>query len=138
VPGPWQNIKKLLLEQQNAAQVFIHHLKLSVGNGKKIRFWKDQCVGNFTLKDKFPSLFRLSTQQSALISSMGWFEGHLWKLALAWKRELAQQEVELVEGLIDLLSAHFLLPNQEDTIHWKGKKEYSADPAAASIYGIGS
>ena len=70
VPGPWQSIKKILLEQQNAAQVFLHNLKLSLGNGTKIRFWEDQCVGHFTLKDKFPSLFRLSTQQSALISFM--------------------------------------------------------------------
>jgi len=41
----------------------------------------------------------------------------MWKWALAWKRELTQQEVELVTGLTDLLSAHLPLPNQEDTIH---------------------
>uniref|UniRef100_A0A7C9F570 Reverse transcriptase zinc-binding domain-containing protein n=2 Tax=Opuntia streptacantha TaxID=393608 RepID=A0A7C9F570_OPUST len=65
---------------------------------------------------------------------MGWFEGHMWKWALAWKRELTQQEVELVTGLTDLLSAHFPLPNQEDTIHWKGGKEYSAKVLQQLLY----
>ena len=126
IPGTWHSIKKTLLEQKPATQLFFQHLKLSVGNGNKIRFWEDQWAGNFSLKEKFPSLFRLSTQKSAMVSAMGWFEGTLWKWSLAWKKELSQQEAELMANLIDLLSHHFPLPTQEDSITWKGKKEYSA------------
>ena len=106
ISGPWQSIKRIIVEQQSTTKSFLHHLKISVGNGTKTRFWNDQWVGNYTLKDKFPALFSLSSQQTALISSIGWFEGHVWKWSLAWKRELAQQEVQLVEGLIAQLSAY--------------------------------
>ena len=90
IPGPWQSTKRLLVEQQSTVKGFLQHLQISVSSGTKIRFWNDQWVGNFTLKDKFPSLFRLSTQQTTLISSMGWFEEQLWKWTLAWKRGLVQ------------------------------------------------
>ena len=123
--GTWHNIKKVLLERKNTGQTFLKHMKLSVGKGTKIRFWEDQWAGHFTLKDKFPSLFSLSTQKSAMISSMGWFEGNVWKWTLAWKQELSQQEDELLMQLTELLSGHFPLPNQEDSITWQGKKEYS-------------
>jgi len=82
-------------------------------------------VAEITLKEKFHPLFRLSTQQSAMISSMGWFEGPVWKWTLAWKQEFSQQEAELMDNLMALLSSHFPVPNQEDSITWKGKKEYS-------------
>jgi len=126
VPGPWQNMKKLLLEQHPAAQTFLHHISITVGKGSKISFWEDRWAGDSTLKDKFPSLYRLSTQQEALISSMGWFEGHLWKWTLAWKKALTQSEIKLVEDLKAVLATHAPLPNKEDIIHWKGKNEYSA------------
>ena len=75
--GPWQSIKKLLLEKKHTAKVFLQDLQLSVGSGTRIRFWEDQWVGKFSLKDKFPSLYSISSQQTTLVSTMGWFEGHV-------------------------------------------------------------
>jgi len=112
--------------QQSTARSFLQHLRISVGNGTKTRFWNDQWVGNYALKDKFPNLFSLSSQQAALFSAMGWFEGHVWKWSLAWKRRLVQQEVQSVEELIALLTIYHPLPNQVDTLLWKDKKEFSA------------
>jgi len=116
----------MVLEKKHTARVFVQNLKLSVGSGTRIMFWEDQWVGNFTLKDKFTSLFSISTQQTALISTMGWFEGQVWKWALAWKRELVQYEVQLVKELTALISAHHPLPNQEHILYWKDKREFKA------------
>lgn len=124
--GIWQAIKGLVQEQQQQApKVFLQHLKLIVGNGAKIRFWEDHWTQNRSLMKLFPSLYRLSSQQNALIINMDWFEGTLWKWTLAWIRELSQDESQQLNELVALLCQHYLLQDQEDTVIWKGQKRYS-------------
>jgi len=57
---------------------------------------------------------------------MGWFEGSTWKWTLAWQRDLLQQELQEVEELSTILTEHHPVLNKEDTLTWKGKKEYKA------------
>ena len=102
--------------------------------GTNSRFWEEQWLGNYSLKEKFPALFKISTQQVALIATMGWFEGHLWKWALVWKRELGQEEWPQAEELMAVLLDHHPLPNQEDIVHWKGKRHYTARDPQKAVY----
>ncbi|CAN4125840.1 unnamed protein product [Withania somnifera] len=39
-----------------------------VGNGRKIKFWGDAWLGHIPLKEQFLGLFRISTQQNAVIA----------------------------------------------------------------------
>lgn len=40
-------------------EVIIGSFKWVLGDGMKVRFWLDEWVGNYSLKDKFPRLFSM-------------------------------------------------------------------------------
>jgi len=73
----------------------------------------------------FPDLYKVSSQKFAIISDMRWFEGLIWKWTLAWKRELAQSELQKLEDLKTVLSQHCPQQDQEDNVLWQGNKGYS-------------
>lgn len=51
-------------------------------------------MGDTSLKEAFPRLFRLSSQQTANVSEIGgWVEG-VWKWDLKWSRVLSAQNKE--------------------------------------------
>ena len=127
IPGPWQSIQGLLSEKQNISRTFLKHLNLTIENGTKTRFWEAQWLGDYSLQEKFPDLFKVSTQQTTLIATMGWFEGHMWKWALAWKRELVQVECQQAEEMVSSLEGHHPLLSQEDIVQWKVKRLYLAN-----------
>ena len=56
----WQAIKNMVQEQQQVSKVFLHNLKLEVGNGAKVRFWEDTWTPNGPLMLLFSSLYSLS------------------------------------------------------------------------------
>jgi len=49
-----------------------------VGNGTRVRYWKDLWVQNNALLNTFPNLYNISNKQKELIANMGWFEGEAW------------------------------------------------------------
>jgi len=112
----WQAIKTMVQDQQQVSKVFLHNLKLEVGNGAKVRFWEDSWTPDGPLLSLFSSLYRVSNQQFTLISNMGWFEGTIWKWTLIWKRELTLEESQQHNELLALLSLHHPLQNQADSL----------------------
>ena len=124
--GPWQQIKKLLTDNQPLSLNFRHHLKVAVGNGARTRFWEDPWLQEGVIRELFPQLFDLSSQQNTAIDRMGWFEGQLWNWVLAWKRELTKEEMEQVEHLHNLLMQQHPVPNEIDSLTWNGEKNYTA------------
>ena len=38
---------------------------------KKIRFWEDKCVGNISLKVKFPRLYSTSSYKDKVVNELG-------------------------------------------------------------------
>ena len=82
----------------------------------------------------FPRLYKLSIQKHAIISSMGWFEGQIWRWTLAWKREFSQEELQRLDRLTLMLANQHLLPDQQDTLCCKGKSEFSAKSLRQMLY----
>ena len=41
-----------------------------VGNGRRVRFWKDRWCGDSLLCESFPSLFALSTEKEAWVADV--------------------------------------------------------------------
>jgi len=111
-------------QQQQASKVFQQNLQLVVGDGSKVRFWEDHWTQGMALMKLFPDLYKVSSQKFATISDMGWFEGLLWKWTLAWKRGLAQSELQKLENLMTVLSQHCPQQSQEDTVLWQGNSGY--------------
>ena len=93
-PGPWQAIKNLVKNQKPLSMEIVKHLRLKLGNGERIKFWEDPWLEEGILKDLFPQIFAVSSQQNTNIAGMGWFEGQKWTWVLAWKRELSQEELQ--------------------------------------------
>jgi len=77
-PGPWQAIKNLVNDQQPLSKKIVQHLRMELGNGERIKFWEDPWVQEGILKNLFPQIFVLSSQQNTAITRMGWFEGQRW------------------------------------------------------------
>ena len=77
------------------------------------------------LKDLFPNMFALSSQQHATIAEMGWFEGQRWHWILAWKRPLSQEELQQEEDLYSNLLQYQPTITGEDTLLGDGKKDYT-------------
>jgi len=103
-PGPWQTIKKLINDKQPLSMKFLQHLKVEVGDGERTRFWEDPWLQEGLIKNLFPQLFALSSQQNTTIARMGWFEGQVWNWVLAWRRELSHDEMKQVDELNILLA----------------------------------
>ena len=70
-----------------------------VGNGKRVKFWKDKWCGDSPLCHSFPSLFSISSSKEVWVRDI-WREigdgGH-WDLIFFWS--LNDWEVEEVVGL---------------------------------------
>ena len=86
---------------------FLHRMSFKVGNEGKIRFWEDTWVGDESLADTFPSLYRLSYFKHSFISD---FLGILrlspgdffdWNLQLI--QNLNDTELPQLVGLLDSL-----------------------------------
>jgi len=81
-------------DQKPLSMKIVKHLRLKLGSGEKIKFWEDPWLEEGILKELFPQIFAVSSQQNSNIAGMGWFEGHRWTWVLAWKRELSQVELQ--------------------------------------------
>ena len=103
LPGPWKDIKKIAWKEIPTTKAFFEHISVRVGNGSKVKFWLDVWAHRKPLKEVFLMLFTLSSQQSEIITNMGWFEGHLWRWTLSWKREPLVEEQAQIFTLQELL-----------------------------------
>ena len=75
ITGTLNDIKRLATIENPVSQAFFQHIKMQVGDGIRVRFWKDLWTGDTTLQNAFSSLYRVSSQQKEVINNMGWFEG---------------------------------------------------------------
>jgi len=125
LPGPWRDIKRTALADQATAKAFFDNLAVKVGNGRRVRFWLEVWANKKPLKEVFPALFRLSSQQDETISNMGWFEGNLWRWILAWKQAPATDEQRQILQLQTMLQQYPLVQNGTDQLLWCGKPLFS-------------
>ena len=58
--GLWKDIRK-------GWEEFSLRTRIHIGNGRSTRFWWDIWVGDSKLKDMFPQLFRMATNNSAVV-----------------------------------------------------------------------
>ncbi|XP_071728933.1 uncharacterized mitochondrial protein AtMg00310-like [Rutidosis leptorrhynchoides] len=63
----WSNIVASIKSLHDSGSIPEETLKVKLGNGRKIKFWKDKWLGNFTLERKFNRLYRLDNNPDCLI-----------------------------------------------------------------------
>ena len=50
--------------------MFVTKVSFSVGEGKRVKFWKDRWCGNEPSCDSFPSLYGLASSKEAWVANM--------------------------------------------------------------------
>ena len=113
--SPWKAISSLYRE-------FLPLVSFKVGNGNTVRFWEDNWLGTNTLKELFPSLFRLSTLKSQPISAFldaprMQIEGFTsWNFH--FRRNLMDREIEQLQELLHRMERLTLCSGVEDKRVW--------------------
>ena len=76
----WKDLRSVFKQHHNNS--LINNFRWKVGDGSRLKFWKDKWrEGDLSLKDNYPSLYNVSTQQNHLINSMGILVDNRWE----WK-----------------------------------------------------
>lgn len=78
-------------------------MSFKANNGRKIRFWRDLWVGDKTLEQAFPDLFRISSRKDDTISNCWNEEQQDWDLG--FRGGLHDREVNSWLGLVNQLDA---------------------------------
>lgn len=91
-----------------------------LGEGKETRLWDDIWADNTPLKRRFPRLFHLCSNPTAMVSDMGRWEHDRWCWEITWRRNLRAREQESVAELEDLLQNVSLNRGWQDRWAWRG------------------
>jgi hypothetical protein len=110
----WRDI--CMLDKNN--NWFVEGVEKCVGNGNLTLFWSDVWVGNQSLHDRFPRIFSILNQQTAVISSMGEWVGGVWRWVITWRREFFAWEVPIFREFMDLVQ-QFVPSNRDDIWLWR-------------------
>ncbi|XP_071689510.1 uncharacterized protein [Rutidosis leptorrhynchoides] len=97
--GVWTSIVKLFNKLKTEGPLSSNVLRVKVGNGNSIRFWKDNWKGDGSLASKFNRLMYLDTDPDCLLS---------WRLtngnwACQWARDIGPRNSVQLSSLIDHL-----------------------------------
>ena len=93
-------------------------VSFKIGNGNKVRFLEDRWAGEISLKEQFPSLFRISTFSSRLISNFVdqtrlHSEGFIsWNFHFSWNS--LDKEIHQILALLQSLEGRHLSHNLEE------------------------
>ena len=114
--GFWKEIRKEGALLQNKV-VF------SMGDGRRVKFWKEKWCRNFALSDSFPSLYALAASKEAwlveLCDSLG--EEGVWNPRFS--RPFNDWKVEEMERFLVTIQGRRLNHNLEDRVLWKETKD---------------
>ena len=111
--GFWKDIRKEGALLQN-------RVGFSVGNGRRVKFWKDNWCGNSTLCNSFPSLYAFASYKEAWIEEMWDHSGGEGVWSPRFSRPFNDWEVE---RLLVIIRGRRLNPLAEDCLLWKETKD---------------
>ncbi|RVW23454.1 putative ribonuclease H protein [Vitis vinifera] len=114
--GFWKDIRKDGALLQN-------RVGFSVGNGRRVKFWKDNWCRNSTLCNSFPSLYAFASYKEAWIEEMWDHSGGEGVWSPRFSRPFNDWEVEEVERLLVIIRGRRLNPLAEDCLLWKETKD---------------
>ena len=81
-----------------------------MGNGRRVKFWKDNWCGNSTLCNSFPSLYAFASYKEAWIEEMWDHSGGEGVWSPRFSRPFNDWEVEEVERLLVIIQGRRLNP----------------------------
>ena len=125
--GFWKAIR-------NLCELESSQISFSVGNGRKIKFWKDKWCEGEPLCDSFPSLFALSNSKEAWLANLWMHSNGRGAWFPIFSRSLNDWEVEAVECFLSRLQDKVVVVEGEDKLLWAATK--SGSFSIKSLYSI--
>ncbi|RVW23085.1 hypothetical protein CK203_099973 [Vitis vinifera] len=113
--GLWKGIR-MDWELVSDRMVFI------VGNGRRVRFWRDRWCGDSPLCVSFPSLFALTVDKEAWVADIWEAEGGWGCWNSCFSRAFNDWEVEEAERFLERLHGKRVLEDVEDMVSWTETK----------------
>ncbi|RVW15066.1 putative ribonuclease H protein [Vitis vinifera] len=124
--GLWKAISKMG-HQVNSFVGFV------VGDGEKVKFWKDKWCETIPLSEAFPSLFALASNKEAWVNEVWTTEGEWggsWNPC--FNRPFNDWELEEMERLFCCLEGKKVRGDEEDKVKWMASK--NGDFSVKSLY----
>ncbi|KAL6342504.1 hypothetical protein AAG906_012100 [Vitis piasezkii] len=125
--GLWKAIRKEWLGMYSS-------LAFRVGNGRRVRFWKDKWCGDEPLYESFPSLFAISQAKDAWVSEVWNPDGVGDGWTPLFSRALNDWEIEMMEQFMLKIQAFRVQRVNEDKMVWTASK--SGVFSVKSLYSI--
>ena len=91
-------------------------LSFSVGNGKRMKFWKDKWCGDEPLNVSFPSLFTLSNSKDAWVAKLWQHSNEECGWNPNFLRPLNDWEIVIVERFLARLQDKVVEEDKEDKV----------------------
>ncbi|RZB71032.1 LINE-1 retrotransposable element ORF2 protein [Glycine soja] len=115
----WWRDLMLLEKELSQNQIFFQRaVSCDVGDGQSILFWYNKWLGSEPLKDAFPELFAISSQQLVSVGNTGSWRKDQWTWGLTWKRQLNPNEEESLHSLETILVDVHLVAESHDRWKW--------------------
>ncbi|RVW63178.1 putative mitochondrial protein [Vitis vinifera] len=115
--GLWKEISKEGL-------LLLNNVSFWVGDGKRVRFWKDTWYENTPLCEAYPSLFDLAVSKDARVADCWDSMGEVGGWNPRFLRPFNDWEVEEVERLLLIIQGKRLNADLEDRIVWNETKDW--------------
>ncbi|XWS41090.1 hypothetical protein CRYUN_Cryun17cG0050600 [Craigia yunnanensis] len=112
----WRNIIRPLISQSNYSTIFVFDLRFSLGNGSKIKFWRDNWTNRGTLCIIFPRIFILSANKEGKINEFGSWINAKWVWRIVLRMRLFGWEIQQWLDFFSTLKGHVVCDNLNDSL----------------------
>ncbi|KAJ9701497.1 hypothetical protein PVL29_006726 [Vitis rotundifolia] len=114
--GFWKEIRK-------EDFLMFKNVSFAVGDGRRVKFWKDIWCGNIPLCEAFPSLFAFAVSQEAWVADCWDPMGVVGGWSPCFSRSFNDWELEEVERFLSVLQGKRLRVGLEDKVLWNASKK---------------
>ncbi|XP_028095305.1 uncharacterized protein LOC114295281 [Camellia sinensis] len=127
VKGPrlslvWRDIQGIAAHWPQLVEFFKINISFIVGDGRNIRFWLHNWVGNVCLKDEFPRLYSVPLDKNESVERLSSRRNGNEEWKLVFRRALFQWELEDLRRLrIMLLNAPTIRDGMVDRLKWNAR-----------------
>ena len=99
------------------------YCSFDLGDGQRIRLWKDAWCGDVPLNEVFPGLYSIADSKGAKVVEMWEIEGEAGAWNPRFLRSFNDWELNTIQQLLSLLASKKLMPQRSDKLLWKGSQQ---------------
>ena len=113
---------------------FAKHITFKMGDGSRIKFWKDSWCGDQPLQTRFPELFRLACDPNATVDThLRIHDGtHVWDIE--FYRPFQDWELEMGVSFMELLYSLPIRRGTTDSMWWQPSTKGSLRYAPITLF----